>query len=129
MDDNLLTYQFCGARMQMRYGSRYNQAREPETPCKVHPYSDYGSDSFVLGYSFSTEGNVCVFLRHEYPDRNVYKWLNNFEKKQFDLFLSRHAQDLREERCHIIVYTGAEESYGCDGFWLKEEKRLYEMFA
>lgn len=112
--------------MQMRYGSMFNRKKELETSCKIHPYFDY-SDSLVLGYSFSDEGNICVFLQHEKPDRRVYKWLSNPEKEQFMIFLSHYAQKLEEEECHILVHTGAEESYGCDGFWLKERKRLYEM--
>ena len=120
---NKPTHQFCGARMQMRYESVSNF----DGSCKIHPYFGYEFDSYVLGYSFSDKGNICVFLQHQRPSRKIYRWLDDSEKEQFTIFLSRYAQKLEEEECHILVHTGAEESYGCDGFWLKERKRLYEM--
>ena len=120
---NIPTYQFCGSRMQAYYG---RHGSEPETPCKIHRYLDYLDDG-ILGYSFSDEGHVCVFLRHVADDRRVYKWLSDPEEARFKAFFARHQKAIEETPCHIIVHTGAEASYGCDGFWLSEDRRLCDL--
>lgn len=128
---------FSGARIQRRFVPKFTRDTRPsrnelETDCKLKCDPSWNWFYDLLGWSYSSKGHLCFFLKSNLATEKhpfVYKWLSDFEQSIIEGKLKRISESNGGTQREIIVFSGPDENYPCQGIWLSAPFSLMEAFG